>query len=94
MISVPNHDLVELHSHHSVPQCKTQCFVFTDIDIDLPEIKYSNEKLKSNGSIPSYKKDSSITSSQSLEHKKSKRIVAIVSGIIGLIILAAGNKLL
>lgn len=93
MIPVPNHDLLELHSHNPVPQCKTQCFVFTDIDIDLPEIKYSNEKLK-NGSIPSYKKESSISSSQSLEQRKSKKFMAIISGVIGIIILAAGKRFL
>lgn len=92
MIPIPNHDLLELHSHNQVPQCKTQCFVFTDIDIDLPEMKYSNEKLK-NGSIPSYslKKENSISSSQSLEQRKSKKLMAIISGVLGVLILAAGN---
>jgi membrane dipeptidase len=66
--------------------------VFTEIpDIDLPEItKFNPEKLK-NGSIHSYSNKSKIEAISPPPNKaKNKRIVAIVSGLMLLLVLAAG----
>lgn len=88
MLSVSNHEFVELRHQH--PQCKTH-FVFTDIDIadiEIPEI--SSAKYK-NGNAIGYKKDSSSSSIASLSgSKKSKKIVAIASVLLGLLLLGAG----
>ena len=95
MISVSNHEFVELHSHQAPTQCKTH-FVFTDIDIDLdlPEISSQKYQLKNGNAIGAYKKDSSNTSMASIsQQNKGKRIVAIVSILMGLLLLGAGMKL-
>lgn len=92
MISVSNHEFVELHSHQAPQQCKTH-FVFTDIDIDLdlPEISSQKYQLKNGNAIGAYKKDSSNTSMASIsQQNKGKRIVAIVSILMGLLLLGAG----
>lgn len=92
MISVSNHEFVELR--HQQPQCKTH-FVFTDIDIadlDIPEISTAKYQMKNGNAIGAYKKDSSDSSIASgSRRKKSKRIVAIVSIIFGMILLGAGE---
>lgn len=94
MISVSNHEFVELR--HQQPQCKTH-FVFTDIDIadlDIPEISSAKYHMKNGNAIGAYKKDNNSSESSialGSRRKKSKRIVAIVSVIFGLILLGAGE---
>lgn len=94
MISVSNHEFVELR--HQQPQCKTH-FVFTDIDIadlDIPEISSAKYQLKNGNAIGAYKKDSSSSSIASTARKnKGKRIVAIGSVILALLLLGAGEIL-
>lgn len=95
MISVSNHEFVELR--HQPPQCKTH-FVFTDIDIadlDIPEISSAKYQMKNGNAhgIGSYKKDSSeLSIASASRHKRGKKIVAIVSVFFGLILLGAGNN--
>lgn len=95
MISVSNHEFVELHSHPP-PQCKTH-FVFTDIDIadlDIPEIASTKYQLKNGNAIGAYKKDSSSESIASIERtSRGRRIVAIFSVLLGLILLGAGKNI-
>lgn len=99
MNSVP-HDLVELHS--CVKPCKTQCFVFTDVDLPseinfLEEKMSMNEKMNNGSTILAYKKEnlSTTSSTASLENrKKSRRMMAIVSVFVGLVLLAAGKSFL
>lgn len=97
MNSVP-HDLVELHS--CVKPCKTQCFVFTDVDLPseinfLEEKMNMNEKMNNGSTILAYKKEnlSTTSSTASLENrKKSRRMMAIISVFVGLVLLAAGES--
>lgn len=93
MISVSNHEFVELR--HQQPQCKTH-FVFTDIDIadlDIPEISSAKYQMKNGNAIGAYKKDSSSSSIASgAGNKKGKRIVAIGSLVLALILLGAGKN--
>jgi uncharacterized surface protein with fasciclin (FAS1) repeats len=89
MISVSNHEFVELRQQQ--PQCKTH-FVFTDIDIadlDIPEISSAKYQLK-NGNIGTYKKDSSSSTIALSRSNKGKKIVAIAVVLLGLILLGAG----
>ena len=92
MISVSNHEFVELRQN---PQtCKTH-FVFTEIDIadlDIPEISSAKYQLKNGNAIGAYKKDTSDSSITSMSRsKKGKKIVAITVILLGLIFLGAGN---
>lgn len=95
MISVSNHEFVELR-HQQQPHCKTH-FVFTDIDIadlDIPEISSAKYQLKNGNAIGAYKKDSSSSSIASISrNNKGKRIVAIASVLLALVLLGAGKKL-
>lgn len=93
MISVSNHEFVELR--HQQPQCKTH-FVFTDIDaypdIDIPEISSAKYQLKNGNAIGAYKKDSSSSSIASISrNNKGKKIVAIASVLLALVLLGAGK---
>lgn len=92
MISVSNHEFVELR--HQQPQCKTH-FVFTDIDIadlDIPEISSAKYQMKNGNAIGAYKKDGSNSSITSTSANKGKKIVAIGSVLLALILLGAGEK--
>lgn len=93
MISVSNHEFVELR--HQQPQCKTH-FVFTDIDIadlDIPEISSAKYQLKNGNAIGAYKKDSSSSSiASTARNNKGKKIVAIASVLLALVLLGAGEK--
>jgi hypothetical protein len=91
MISVSNHEFVELQRHQ--PQCKTH-FVFTDIDIadlDIPEISTAKYQMKNGNAIGAYKKDSSSSISTMSRKTKGKRIVAIGIVLLALVILGAGE---
>jgi hypothetical protein len=93
MISVSNHEFVELR--HQQPQCKTH-FVFTDIDIadlDIPEISSAKYQLKNGNAIGAYKKDGSSSSIASTKNNKGKKIVAIGSVLLALILLGAGEMI-
>jgi hypothetical protein len=93
MISVSNHEFVELR--HQQPQCKTH-FVFTDIDIadlDIPEISSAKYQLKNGNAIGAYKKDGSSSSIASTRNNKGKKIVAIGSVLLALILLGAGEMI-
>lgn len=96
MISVSNHEFVELR--HQQPQCKTH-FVFTEysnidpLDLDIPEISSAKYQLKNGNAIGSYKKDSSSSSITSItRNNKGKKIVAIASILLALILLGAGKR--
>lgn len=94
MISVSNHEFVELR--HQQPQCKTH-FVFTEYsnidlaDLDIPEISSAKYQLKNGNAIGAYKKDSSSTSIASTRTNKGKKIVAIASVLLALVLLGAGK---
>lgn len=91
MISVSNHEFVELRQQPNT--CKTH-FVFTDIDIadlDIPEISSAKYQLKNGNAIGAYKKDSSHSSLASMSRSnRSKKYVAIAVVLMGLILLGAG----
>jgi 3-polyprenyl-4-hydroxybenzoate decarboxylase len=93
MISVSNHEFVELR--HQQPQCKTH-FVFTDIDIadlDIPEISSAKYQMKNGNAIGAYKKDGSSSSIASGSgSNKGKKIVAIASVFLALVLLGAGEN--
>lgn len=98
MISVSNHEFVELR--HQQPQCKTH-FVFTEysnidpLDLDIPEINSSKYQLKNGNAIGSYKKDSSSSSIATItRNNKGRKIVAIVSVVLALVLLGAGKLFL
>lgn len=93
MISVSNHEFVELR--HQQPQCKTH-FVFTDIDIadlDIPEISSAKYQMKNGNAISAYKKDGSSSSITSTSvNNKGKKIVAVGSVLLALLLLGAGKN--
>uniref|UniRef100_A0A182PNK0 Dipeptidase n=1 Tax=Anopheles epiroticus TaxID=199890 RepID=A0A182PNK0_9DIPT len=93
---IPNHDFMELHPVHQHPAgCKQHCFVFTEIaDIELPpEITKYPEKIK-NGSIHSYTKESISPPPPKLaKDRRSRKIIALVSGLLICVALAAGIPL-
>lgn len=95
MISVSNHEFVELR--HQQPQCKTH-FVFTEYsnidiaDLDIPEISSAKYQLKNGKAIGNTcKKDSLSSSSASTRANKGKKIVAIASVLLALVLLGAGK---
>lgn len=93
MISVSNHEFVELRQQ----PMKTH-FVFTEYsnidlaDLDIPEISSAKYQMKNGNAIGAYKKDSLHSSAQSInQNNKGKKIVAIVSVILAIIMLGAGD---
>lgn len=96
MISVSNHEFVELRGHQQ-PQCKTH-FVFTEYsnvdiaDLDLPEISSAKYQLKNGNAIGAYKKDASSSSIATMSRKnRGRKIVAIGSVLLALVLLGAGK---
>lgn len=82
-----------MHQHPA--GCKQHCFVFTEIaDIELPpEITKYPEKIK-NGSIHSYTKESISPPPPKLaKDRRSRKIIALVSGLLVCVALAAGIPL-
>lgn len=95
MIAVSNHEFVELRNQQ--PQCKTH-FVFTEYsnidiaDLDIPEISSAKYQLKNGNAIGAYKKDSTSSSIASISrNNKGKKIVAISSLLLTLVLLGAGE---
>ena len=92
MISVPNHEFVELRQQ----PIKTH-FVFTEysnIDIaelDIPEISSAKYQLKNGNAIGAYKKDNSDASlTSTARSNRGKKIVALV--LLTLFLLGAGEQ--
>lgn len=93
MISVSNHEFVELRGHQ---QAGKTHFVFTDysnVDIaDLPEISSAKYQLKNGNAIGTYKKDSSSSSIATISrNSRGKKIIAIGSVLLALVLLGAGK---
>lgn len=90
MNSVPNHEFMEMKENYlHQAHCKQQCFVFTDIsELDMPEItKFPvNEKMK-NGSIHSFKKDSSPLPPE--RTSRGRKIIAMFGLVLILIVVVA-----